>query len=837
MRLSIQRLRWVLLAGAVLLLCILAAFIGYGRYQALKAYRQIIARSGVSLTRDSNGVTYSQSVKGRKIFTIRAKTESSLGNGKWALHNAEMRLYNRNGDEADHVSGSEIEYDENEGVAHASGDVFMDIEPPRGLANGGRISAAQPTSTSKPDAASAPVIHVRTSGLVYLRKRGIASTDQQVEISYGDMRCTAAGAEFNSDQSTLRLLANVRMDGLARGKPVHVTAARADMDQNADVATLAQPVVLSDGQSARADTAILHLRKDGSIEQVQGINHVVITSTTENITANRLDAELNAQSLPQSARLSGDVMLIGSDPLMAMHGSAAAVDAVFNAQGSPTRITATGQAKIRVVDHKADPSGLVRSMEGDTIVALLAPGPRKSSTHLTEVHTTGSAHTSGQAIATRPTGTTNLSTAPGLKTVQVWADDLRVVLASSETGKAQPETLNGTGHTMFRQDGPLGDQEISRGDTLEIAFNSAPEHTKANGSHATEMSVLSAVQTGHVTIHERGPVRQEAAQAATVSAGTADRTTYLGASQTLTLAGDAYLFSDTGSVTAPTISLSQRTGDADAGGGVQATFQNAARKAAPGSAGVKPEPVTHVLSARAHFDHASQLAVFYGTDATPARMWQDASEVQAATLTFDRAHRTFSARPQHAGELIHAIFVSNPRTPRPGSAARAARVIRVASEAMDYNDLQKEATFTGSVKIDGAMGEVSGQHAVVFLLANEIATAKPSGAVMQAQPSPLGGSIDRVVVDGSVELAQSGRHGGGEELLYNAVKGTYVLTGTPGNPPHITDTQEGNITGSTLVFSDAGSTIVVAGDQGARKHKSGRVRTETYVHSGKPERQ
>ncbi len=172
MRLSIQRLRWVLIAGALLLVAVLAAFIGYGRYRAMKAYRQIIARSGVSLTHDSNGVTYSQSIKGKKIFTLRAKTESSLGNGNYALHDAELLLYNRNGDAADHIYGSEMEYDQNEQVARAKGEVFMDIQPPQGLANGGRTQ----TQTAKPRPASAPVIHVRTSGLVYVRKLGVAAT-------------------------------------------------------------------------------------------------------------------------------------------------------------------------------------------------------------------------------------------------------------------------------------------------------------------------------------------------------------------------------------------------------------------------------------------------------------------------------------------------------------------------------------------------------------------------------------------------------------------------------------------------------------------------------------
>jgi hypothetical protein len=51
------------------------------------------------------------------------------------------------------------------------------------------------------------------------------------------------------------------------------------------------------------------------------------------------------------------------------------------------------------------------------------------------------------------------------------------------------------------------------------------------------------------------------------------------------------------------------------------------------------------------------------------------------------------------------------------------------------------------------------------------------------------------------------------------------------------DAQQGNVTGATLLFGDAGSTIVVAGDPTAPKGKGGRVRTETHVSPGKEERQ
>jgi lipopolysaccharide export system protein LptA len=840
MRLSIQRLRWVLLAGAVLLIAVLAAFIGYGRYRALQAYRQIIARSGVSITHDSNGVTYSQSIKGKKVFTIRAKTESSLGDGKYALHNAELLLYNRTGDAADHIYGSEMEYDQNEGIARAKGEVFMDIQPPQGLANGGR-SAARPIAPAKGKSQPAPVIHVRTSGLVYMRKLGIASTSQQVEFSYGGMTCTALGAEFNTKGNTLNLLADVHMDGLAHGKPLHVVATRADMNRDENIANVTAPVVTSDGRRMKADVAVVHLRKDGSIESVQGTDHVVLTSGTQQITANRLDATLNLQSIPQTAKLTGDVVMVDTNALRPMHGSASIVDVAMNAQGQPTRVVATGGAKLSMVDRKSNPRGFARSMEGAKIIALFAPGPqagkRKASSHLTEIHAIGSAHASGESLAVQAKGTAHSSAAaPAIKNVQVWADDLRTTFTQTADGKAHPETLYGTGHTRIQQDAPLGEQENSSGDTLEIAF--APVGSAVAAPENGAINITSAVQTGNVTIHDRAAAKPGSSEPGATTTATADRATYDGANQILTLTGYVHLDNENGSLVAPTVTLNQLTQDADANGGVQATFQNSPSKTANPSPNVKPEPVTHVLAASAHFDHATRFATFYGSDAAPARMWQDASQVQAATLLFDGVRRIFSARPGTPDGLVHAILASNASTPKPGAPARPPSMIRIASPKMDYNDVRREATFSGGVTIEGTMGEVRGQHAVAFLTASHAPAAKQTVSTPQIQPSPLNGSLDRVIVYGGVQIDQPGRHGTGEQLLYTSSNANYILTGTPGHPPHITDSQQGNVTGATLIFSDAGSTIVVAGEQGASKGKNGRVHTETYVHPGsKEERQ
>ncbi len=935
MRFSIQRFRWVLLAGAVVLIIVLAAFIGYGRYRALQAYRQIIAHSGVSITRDSNGVTYSQSVKGRKVFTIRAKTESDLGNGKYALHDAELVLDDHSGQPAEHISGSEIEYDENEGVARAAGEVYMDIEPPRVLTSSGTKSAkpsgppirsSHSSRSSPPDGSgtASQVIHVRTSGLVYVRKLGTASTTQEAEFTYGQMRCTALGAVFNANLSTLDLLSNVRMDGLAHGHLLHVTALRADMDRNTNIANLSRPVVTSEGRTAQADRAILHMRKDGSIQEVQGIDHVVMNMGTETITASRLDAWLSPQSVPQSARLSGDVEMTDTNPLLPRKGSAAVVDALFDAKGSPTRVVGTGAVKLSEIDRRGSARGLERTAAGERMVVLFAPARKETgrnsptghnASQVQEIDASGSAAASGESVAAKTTAGSNPAGAPGeLKNTQIRADNLRVLFADS-AGQQQPQSLFGAGHTLLQQDAPLGAQEISTGDTLTVSFAEAPVRADKAGAGPVSgpgaepgtkpeskpgarpgvgeaLTVSSAIQSGHVTVRNRAasapPKAGEHAgpgmQPGAVSTGSAQRATYLGSTEVLTLSGDAHLYDASGSISAPTISLNQQTGDADASGGVQGAFQNNSSSTgggASGTAGSSPEaePVTHVLAASAHFDHAVQLATFYGSDQMPARMWQQASQVQAARLIFDGLHRTFSARPAQPGVMIHAMFASNSAGQGPtgqgpgnqspaggrgatngtkttvvspgagrqparskGAGEQAATIIRVASPKMDYNDLQREATFSGGVTILNENGEVRGQRAVAYLTAAaNPAGAKPSGGgpapALAARPNPLGSSIDHVVVDGAVQVEQPGRHGTGERLVYSVPQGTYLLTGTPQAPPRIVDAQQGNITGKSLLFGDAGSTIVVTGEAGGAKAKGGRVRTETHLSSGREERQ
>jgi lipopolysaccharide export system protein LptA len=257
------------------------------------------------------------------------------------------------------------------------------------------------------------------------------------------------------------------------------------------------------------------------------------------------------------------------------------------------------------------------------------------------------------------------------------------------------------------------------------------------------------------------------------------------------------------------------------------------------------------MAAAAVFHHAAQTVEFFGTDAQPARLWQGASQLEAASVVLDRTHDTLTARPAAVGGQVHAVFASMGMPAAEGgdrgarrakmTVSKEPRVVRVASARLDYSGASEEAVFSGGVHTEGATGEVRAQRGVVFLSsgAGKGGAAKDSagengaaGKVVdkgRGQSDLLGGAVDRIVLSGDVHLEQPGRHGTGEQLLYTAASGEFVLTGSTGRPPHVADERQGSITGGTLVFTSPDSTIIVMGEPAARGAARGRVHTETPV--------
>src|ERR1700679_1239206 len=130
MNVSVERLRVWLLVGAGLLVLVIAAFLGYAHYRAHRFLTDLPKKLGIDVRRETNNVTYSQSVQGRKVYTIRAAKAVERADGMTTLHDVGIVLYGRNQDGADRIYGKEFEYDQKNEVVRAIGEVHIDLQAP-----------------------------------------------------------------------------------------------------------------------------------------------------------------------------------------------------------------------------------------------------------------------------------------------------------------------------------------------------------------------------------------------------------------------------------------------------------------------------------------------------------------------------------------------------------------------------------------------------------------------------------------------------------------------------------------------------------------------------------
>ena len=91
----------------------------------------------------------------------------------------------------------------------------------------------------------------------------------------------------------------------------------------------------------------------------------------------------------------------------------------------------------------------------------------------------------------------------------------------------------------------------------------------------------------------------------------------------------------------------------------------------------------------------------------------------------------------------------------------------------------------------------------------------------------MGGSVERMVATGHIEMEQPGRRATGEQVVYTASDSMFVLTGTAMVLPKVMDDQRGTVTGTSLRLHSGDDNVVVSngGESGAGQ----RVRTETRV--------
>ena len=839
MRISVERLRIGLLVGAGLLVLVIAAFLGYARYKVHRALVDLPGKLGATVSKEFNGYTYSQSDGKRTIFTLHASKAVQHKDNTVSLHDVNMVLYGKQGDREDHISGDDFEYDTKNEIVRCAGIVHIDLQAPQ--AQGANTSeaakhlAGPSAAPHEESVAGGRVIHIKTSGLVYIKNLGVAATKEGLEFAFGGFTGHAVGAEYNSDTGHVILQSAVTVSGLDKGRPVALAASHGELDRASEVAVFNNARYSSAGQVAQADLAHIHMRTDGTVERIEGERHVLLEEAGQgSATSDRADVLLDTASKPKSAVLAGSVHFVDDEPLRQAHSDSDRANLAFNAQGHLDHAVLVGHvhATERLSNSGNNQQGAQRDLTSDnldlTLVPTNVPLGKQAKQQLSDAKASGSAHM---------TSVSPDSKSSGMNTAKLSGDTLTAHFVS-RNGTSELATMHGEGHTVVEQLAATGINQTSSATTLDADFQPL-----AKGKGAVELAT--AVQQGDVRITRTLPAKKTASVSSNAASlnpqvqhATAAKATYDGATDRLTLTGNVQMNDDTSTVSASRIVMEQDTGNATADGNVKVSYSQSSSS----------EPI-HVLATRADLNHDANRATFYGstTDAgaSLARMWQagtagkGGSQIESPVLVFEQDQKRLTARAASAAisGTVHAVLVNTPSSssaPKATTKSPSNGVSRITSSLLVYSDIDRKAEFTGGVRLLDASGEMHAQQATVFLTPATTGKADASAKAAKQSTTPasglnglFGGSVERIVATQHIDITQPGRKATGERLVYTASDQMFVLTGSAAAPPKVVDAVQGTTTGASLRFHSGDDSVVVSGsDSDAPTQK---VHTETHV--------
>ncbi len=823
MRFTIERLRTIVLVAGVLLVAALGVFLALGKWRnALFRSRDIPGRLGIDISQESNGVTYTQSHGGHIEYRIHASKVTQLKNDHALLHDVQIEVYGPDGSRTDRIAGNEFEYDQQAQVAKAAGpvEIVMTRPPPPPAAKTGQ-SATQPKGSAE---AAPDQIHVKTSGLSFDRKTGIATTEQRVDFSLTQGSGNAVGATYDSEQGHLVLDRQVELNLKRNGENVAVHADHAEFERGDMICNLRGAAADYRHGEATAGIATIVFREDGSAVRLDaGDGFTMTTATGGRLAAPTGWLVFNDRNQPRQGHLEGGVAmdsLTHTDQAeRRSHGTSPTAELEFTEDGQLRHAHLE-----RGVELTSDERGMGESAPFQAVRTWRSPvadvdfrqSEDNSRVEPEQIHGVG-----GVTI----TATTQTGSGPALPS-RLAAEDVTVNLAP---GGALSE-LTGVGHANLEETTATGTRQTSSGDRLVAHFSAAPAATVADASPgvgpgnerrppaAGVAQIESATLDGHVIITQEPAAKPGEPAPATMraAAGHAD---YESAGEWMHLTENPGVNDGAMQLTAVRIDVSQATGEAFAHGNVKATWlapgaATAGGTAASGAdrtmAGLGGQGPSHVIAAEAEMNQSTGLATFRGN----ARLWQDANSVAAPAIAINHVRETLVARSSDPRDPVRVVLLSahGAALDVPGENAsnkdeRKAQpsVIRVSGGSLRYSDAERKADV---VAMDGS--RVKAETGTATTVSDEVElTLLPPGN--HAGRNNGTAQVDTMTALGHVVVTSQDRHGTGTKLVYTGENEDYVLTGTGGSPPKLTDPVKGTVTGEALIFHSRDDSVSIEG--------------------------
>jgi lipopolysaccharide export system protein LptA len=858
-RLTIERLRTLALVAAGLLIAALVVLLTVSHWKSRFNLSEIPKKLGIDIEQEANGVTYTQSRGGHTLFKIHASKVVQLkAGGKALLHDVQIELYGADGSRVDRIVGNEFEYDQQAGVATAAGPVEITMMKP------GNAPAVAPKAAPQEAAAkgtplanaaqtvAAGQIQVKTSGLTFNQKTGVATTEQHVEFAVTQGTGSAMGATFDSNNGLVVLDHAVELTVQKDGGDAVIHARHAEFERTALLCTLNAAEAAYRNATATAGEAKILFRQDGSAVRLDAHNGFTLsTANGGHVAAPQGWLEFDEKNQPRRGHLEGGVKIDSVTGGRQAHGSSPVAELEFTGQGDLKHVHLERGVEMA---SEEDSAGAHISREWRSPVADVAfRAGVKGKTELDSLVGQGGVTMTGQTR--RGDGTMSPS--------RMSAD--AVTTAFGPDGQLRQAV--GTGRASVEQTTATGTVQTTTGDRLVANFyatKQTDQHGAAGSAVGQSAQIESATVDGNVVLVEK-PAKKAGQPPQPELRATAAHAVYEGAGGWLHLTGSPRVVNGGLEMTADKVDVSEQAGntggDAFAHGNVKATWVNDGRGGASqaganssgsnsaGTVGLGGQSPAHVISAEGEFHQATGTATFKGN----ARLWQDANSVAAPEIVLDRGKRTLAAHGNGAAEPVRVVLLSAGGGPdgkggadgkggpdgksggakgnagqKPQGAGKPAQpsVIRVRGDQMWYSDVARRAVMTaasgGRVTAEtGTATSTSDSVELVLVPAQSQTGSQAQGFKTGAQTGSQVGSqvgasqVDHMTAQGNVVLtspgAQGDRHGTGTQLVYTGRTEQYVLTGTAAAPPKMSDPERGIVTGKALIFNSRDDSVSIEG--------------------------
>jgi lipopolysaccharide export system protein LptA len=842
------------------LIAALVVFLARGRLKNPLNLKELPQKLGANITQDASGYTLDHAFGGHSRYRIHASKVVGYNDNRAILHDVKIELFGEDGNRVDRIEGAEFEYDQKGGTAIAQGPVQITLMRP-----GVKPAIANETNQTKPNQGKAPApktkkeketpitsaaeaaergeIHVRTSGLTFDTKTGVATTAEHVDFSMVQGSGSSMGASYDS-KGMLVLDKAVELNTRRGNQAVLIRAQHAEFERLTHLCRMHSAIANYRGGEATAGDAKILFRDDGSAVHLDALNGFnLVTANGGHVAAPTGSLDFNEHNQPRHGHMEGGVM---------MDSTRAAQDGASQRHMHATAPTAElGFSEKGELRHTHLERGVEMHSEQ---VSDSAKGPlhvsRTWKSPIADVDFRDSGH-----------GKTEPATIHGVQGVVVTGETQRGkaapvpsrLAADQVTGEFGPDSslkaMTGIGNASIEETNAAGALQTATGDRLDAHFypassKGAPKPVAVSlpaGGTGEAGQVQSAVLDGHVVLTQI-PVAKPGAQAEPPLQGLAGRAEYEGAGGLLHLTLNPRVENGGLQLTGDKIDVAHESGDAFAHGNVKATWLNSGKATQPGNAATgfagppaSSDPAhdgvtlgghgpTHVIADDALLSHAaggSSEATFRGH----ARLWQEANSVAGPVIVLNRQKQTLVATSSDPAEPVKTVLLSAGGL-EPASAG--ARQVEISDPAGDVGNDRKGKPKTpsvirvrgGDLKYSDAEHKAVMRAGTIGPVVAETATANSASDQVEMLLLPPGNhagkdggasQVDRMTARGHVVVTSEGRRGTGEQLVYSGETGEYVLTGTPAAPPRMTDAARGNVTGSSLIFHGGDDIVTIEG--------------------------